>query len=492
MLTHKEIKNFFYSEDMRKITDSLLKRYEPTNLDKLDILRVIYPAVINLYKLDIEEKEFKKRIIEKADEIIMNHLFPHYNNNQEESSEKIYERWKNGDNGALYELLEKNQHLISLTLITLQYDDPFSEDLYQEGFKILINLIKEYDKNSLTPFTAYLNPKLKRKIKRVIKEHKRNMQAEEKYSYISSINGSILTYKDYDAYNNIDVFINREYLKFIKQFLMKTSYLNFMEKVIVSAKLGFINEVVINSSILLRNFDYTRQNIKRVLDIALNKIRMLKQNESYFKLYEEDIKKDHSLFEHLPFNKKEILEYLNLLEPNEIWLLKQVWSNDFSALSNLDNINLNEEQVILYYKVISKIYNNLNKEISIYDRKKNISNNSVYKVDREVSDTIINIDYHTSFDIIWSKIKIYFDYNRKVKKLFSKVSYSDNIIDNMYYTYNIDLKEIASSHGISVQEVEIILQKNKKIKQTIIDMINSIDGFIVCSNKEKGQAFIKK
>ncbi len=72
---------------------------------------------------------------------------------------------------------------------------------------------------------------------------------------------------------------------------MKITYLNFMEKVIVFAKLGFINEMIINSSMLLRNFNCTRQNIKRVLDIALNKIRMLKQDESYFKLYEEDIRK---------------------------------------------------------------------------------------------------------------------------------------------------------------------------------------------------------
>ena len=54
------------------------------------------------------------------------------------------------------------------------------------------------------------------------------------------------------------------------------------------------------------------------------------------------------------------MEDLTILEKS---LIKCVWKDDFSSMNNLENVNFNEKQVIMYYSILIKIYNSIKKVI---------------------------------------------------------------------------------------------------------------------------------
>lgn len=367
MATHREIRRFFYSEDMIEITDFLLKRYEPTNLSKLDILRVIYPTIIKLYKLDIEEQEFKQEVVKKIDIEIIQYVLLLRGN--KESFNVLYKKWKSGNEKDFLNLLKKASHLIWLELIDLEYENPFSEELFQEGIIILINLIKKYKISYKSPFNVYLTHGLKTRLITVINKYKR-FENDMNINYIIS-NTSSVNYMDDNCikYDNVNEFVNKSELVLIKNILFKTSYLSFLEKTTVMAKFGFINNFSISYSNLAKYFGCLPQNINQIGLNALSKIKKLQYDEKYCLKYKAKVASNYSLFEYFSSDKRIVLICMSNLSSEQVELLKYVWGEDFYNLKKLEDIDFTEEQVVLYYKAIATIYKSI--KILIDDFKNN-------------------------------------------------------------------------------------------------------------------------
>lgn len=278
------------------------------------------------------------------------------------TSDELYKNWKiYNDESAFKELINKNIHLIDLSLKKLEFNDKIEDDLYQEGVIILINLIKKYDSSSKVPFNIYLNKGLNQELLKVIRKYDMN----NKVSRTSNItqDDNLPMYKDADEYyDNIYDYIEKENLKTMKDFIFKTSYLNFKEKLVLMAHFGFINDFSISYAEFSKYFGFSKSYVQKISSNALIKIKKLKINKNIYEQYKEEIN-NFSFYDFMQADKT-ICEYamedLTILEKS---LIKCVWKDDFSSMNNLENVNFNEKQVIMYYSILIKIYNSIKKVI---------------------------------------------------------------------------------------------------------------------------------
>ncbi len=467
---------------MKETTETLLKRYEPTNLDKLDILRVIYPVIKSKPELD-------EKVIEKVDDTIRRILFPK-SYVQKESCDKIYEEWKQGDLNSFNKLVERNLHLPSLILSKIKFDSPFDNDLFEEGIILVILYLKKYNITYSTILSSYLNHSLIRPLTSMVKER---YIKEDKEIYINSINSNpvLLTHKDDYYYECVNDFIEKDNFNLIKDILFKTSHLSFLEKTVLMATLGLINDFPIKSVELAQYFGCVPQNINQALKNALSKVEKLKCMQTSPEIYNYNIKFKYSIFKYFCSDKKIVLNCMDDLDQEEIELIKYVWGNDFSSMKNLSDINFTSEQVVIYYKAIAKIYKNIKMAAihfnTVKEKKKNNKDN-----DKETLNTVININRNMSFYQIKLKTDIYLKNNVNINSIFLKISQNNNVVDYLFFMVDYDIDKISIATNLSIHEVESILKENKSIKQTIIDTINNISGFTTSVDEEKGQAYIKK
>lgn len=357
MATHKEIRSFFYREDMIEITDFLLKRYEPTNLDKLDILCIIYPVIKKHYKELTPDEKVSLDILKKTDDVIRRHLFPK-SYVQKESCDKLFDKWVKGDIKSFDKLVERNLHLPSLTLSRLEYSSPFDEDLFEIAIETLILNIKKYDKAYSKCISSYLNDKVYKALASKVKERNKNNQ--EKKIDLSSLkpNTVILHYSDSSdssdyGYDNVNDYVETESFNLFKKNILKTPYLSFLEKTSIMAKFGFINNFDITYKELAICFNTSYQNLQIAIKKGLKKLQEHKNinNVNY----------DYSLFEYFSTDKRIVLICMSNLSTEQVELLKCVWGEDFYNLKKLEDVNFTEEQVVLYYKAIATIYNQIKK-----------------------------------------------------------------------------------------------------------------------------------
>lgn len=277
------------------------------------------------------------------------------------TSDELYENWKNKDENAFKELINKNLHLIDLTLKKLEFNDKIKDDIYQEGVIILINLIKKYDSSSKVPINIYLNKGLNQELSKLIKKYDIN----DKVSRTSNTNqdDNLPMYKDADEYyDNINDYVEKENLNNMKSFIFKTSYLNFTEKLVLMAHFGFINDFSISYNELSKYFGFTRSYVQKISSNALIKIKKLKINKNIYEQYKEEIN-NFSFYDFMQVDKT-ICEYamrdLTILEKS---LIKSVWKNNLSSMNKLEDINFDKNQVIMYYSALIKIYKNIKKVI---------------------------------------------------------------------------------------------------------------------------------
>lgn len=373
MATHKEIRSFFYDEDMKEITDFLLKRYEPTKLSKLDILNLIYPVIKDNYLQMMSSKKIDFNILMKADNVIRRYLFPKsYIKGKEFGN--LHKEFKNGNKKAFEMLLERNLHFPSLALSKLNYDSPFDEDLFEEGIILLMKYMKKYKDSDTYHFQVYLNRYLTCSL---------NSKIKEKYSDYEEVdinflkpNTCIFYYEDdsnFD-YDNVSIIFEKEELNFIKNFIIKAPGLSFLEKTSMMAKFGLIGRCSISYNELSKCFDCEKQNIQKAGSNGILKIKKIYHNCSSFEIENYDKYSNYGLCDYLLSDKNIVFNCMDNLTKEELTLIKYVWGNDFSAIKNLDNISFTKEQVILYYKAIAKIYKNI--KIFISNSKKVISSDN--------------------------------------------------------------------------------------------------------------------
>jgi len=352
MATHKEIRRFFYKEEMIEKTNFLLKRYEPTNLDELDILRIIYPVVKDYYSEIISNKKINYNILKRSDDAIRRYLFPK-SYIQKESCDKIYDKWKKGDIKAFDKLIERNLHLPSLILSRLGYFSPFDEDLFEIGIEALILNIKKYDKSYSKCISSYLNDKVFKALASEIKEYNKNMQEKEIDLLSLKPNTPILHYSDSDDgwYDNVNDYVEIKNVSLFRKNVLKTPYLTFLEKISIMARFGFINNLEISYKELAECLNAKHQNFEEAVNKGFLKLQKL-QNIN-------NINYDYSLFEFFLSDKRIVLYCMKDLQAEEMRLIKNVWGEDFINLKDFEDINFTKEQVLIYYKAISKIHKSI-------------------------------------------------------------------------------------------------------------------------------------
>ena len=277
------------------------------------------------------------------------------------TSDELYKNWKNKDENSFKELINKNIHLIDLTLKKLEFNDNIKDDLYQEGVIILINLIKKYDSSSKVPINIYLNKGLNQELSKLIKKYSMNDKVGRTSN--TNLDDNLPTYMDDEEYyDNIDDYVEKENLNDMKSFIFKTFYLNFTEKLVLMAHFGFINDFSISYTEFSKLLGCTKSNVQRIASNALIKIEKLKIDKNIYEQYKDEIN-NFSFYDFMHADET-ICEYaMENLTSLEKSLIKIVWNDDLSSMNKLENINFNDKQVIMYYSALIKIHQNIKKVI---------------------------------------------------------------------------------------------------------------------------------
>lgn len=243
------------------------------------------------------------------------------------------------------EIFEKYMYLVEMSLNKFDYDKQDYEDLLQDGYERLIILIKSYDKNFKRSLNQYLNQELKNYYKTRIKK------------FYKEIENFHLNYVDSEVDDFISKLEEKEFIGKVEEFLFETNYLTFLQKNILMARIGYINDIMVSDHELATTFSCSRSNVNYSLyNVIVSKIPKIfkhKYNRSFNYKHSLDL---FSFFE----TTKEIVNYfINDLTLDEITLLKKVWGDNYDSIKGIKYANISKEEVIEYYTVIHKLYDKI-------------------------------------------------------------------------------------------------------------------------------------
>lgn len=236
--------------------------------------------------------------------------------------------------------VEENMYLVEFILNKFKYDKKDKNDLLQDGYEKLIELVKRYlNGNYNYSLNQYLNNNLKAfyrvHIKRIYKNNK------ELFCYVDSCTT--------DFINDLE---DKELIEKIENFIFKTDYLTFMQQTIFMARIGYINNIVISDDSLASTFNCSRSNINN----KFSKIKELIKLNKLKKKINDDYEKIDDFFSYFKTTKEVIIYFMKNLEPYEIDLLKKVWGDNLDDINGIKNANISEEEALEYYKVVYKLY----------------------------------------------------------------------------------------------------------------------------------------
>lgn len=254
----------------------------------------------------------------------------------------LINEYKNGNEKAYYELIKRNLYLIDLKLNSLKYNKDYEEDLIQDGFEMLMFLIKKYSKSdTIISLNQYLNTNLTRFYISKIEEYNNNNKVV--------LSGIKYTYSDNDFIDEIE---NKDFAKKVKDFILKTNYLNFSEKICVIAKYGLIGNFVISNTEMAKIMNCTSENIRQKINYSKEKIKKININNI------DDINNNYKtdIFSFLNFNKIIVMHFIKQLNEHQIEILKEVWGYDFEHLNDLDNILLSNDEIFEFLNIMQNLY----------------------------------------------------------------------------------------------------------------------------------------
>ena len=247
---------------------------------------------------------------------------------------------KKGDKKAFEQLVNNNMYLVEHYLNKNIYNKNDKDDILQEGYILLLELIKEYiNKDSKDNLNLFLHNKIKAKIGNILKKYNNTDSMQE-----CNINTSF------------DIVIateQKELIDTLKNIIVGTNTFTFMQKNTLLAKLGFIKNKILTDKELADAFNCSPNNFYiKYIDSTGKLRRLMSKGIKKENIYHMDLS---SYFE---TSKEILIDVINeSLDKEEISLLKIVWGDDFGNFNKLEDITLTEEDVIDYYKVIGKLYN---------------------------------------------------------------------------------------------------------------------------------------
>ncbi len=259
----------------------------------------------------------------------------------------LINEYKNGNKEALNILINKYLYLPELKLSAFNYDEKYEEDLLQIGYEKLIILIKDFINKDLNlTLSTYLHTGL--------------------YSYycthISLFDvqkeipcGINYVYVDEDFIDNIE---SKEILKIIKDMIFKTNYFTIEERLSLIAKYGLIAGYSINNTQMSKIMNCSPERVRQRLLKAKEKLNTISNFKTH-KIYEEKNNFNTDIFSFLQTSDELVLYFIKKLSEDEITLLKKVWSEDLKHLKDLDNIDLNDDEIIEFLKIMRNLQVNI-------------------------------------------------------------------------------------------------------------------------------------
>lgn len=253
-------------------------------------------------------------------------------------NKELIEECKKENIKAFEELVKNNMYLVRKTLNKFKYKNQDYDDLLQDGYEHLIKLIKNYISKSYNyPLSQYLNNSLKYYYFSIF-ENKQNKEC------LTS------NYVDDDFISDLE---EKELIQTFEDFVFKTDYLTFMQKNILMARIGYINNNAIGATELSSVLSCSRSNInnkyKRVKELL--EIKKLMKN-----INNKEIEKFHDFYDYFETSKQILKYFMKVLDDSEVVLLKKVWGENFDDINGVKNANINSEETIRYYKIIYKLY----------------------------------------------------------------------------------------------------------------------------------------
>lgn len=155
-------------------------------------------------------------------------------------------------------------------------------------------------------------------------------------------------------FNFVDAIEEKELTDELFKFIFYTDYFTFLQKTTLMAEFGFIGNRVLKTAELARAFRCSNNNFQLRKTASLSKLKKAfkdKKTSGNF-VYKTD------LFSYFQTQKKILL---NLIETNlteaQTRILKMVWGDDFSSFNRFAGDLLTDDEIILYYNTIGKLYN---------------------------------------------------------------------------------------------------------------------------------------
>ena len=246
------------------------------------------------------------------------------------------------------EIFEKYMYLVEMSLNKFDYDKQDYEDLLQDGYECLIILIKKYILGTYkNPLSVYLNNSLKHYYKtRIKKIHK---EEENFYlNYVDSNNDDFITKIE-----------EKDLIGKIEELLFETNYLTFLQKNIIMARIGYINNIMIDDHELATAFSCSSSNINHQFNCwkQINLPRRFEHIE--FLKFKNNYNHFTDLFSYFETTKEIVNYFINDLTLDEITLLKKVWGDNYDDIKGIKYANISKEEVIEYYTVIHKLYDKI-------------------------------------------------------------------------------------------------------------------------------------
>ncbi len=248
---------------------------------------------------------------------------------------------RNGDDKAFNELIIKNLDLVQNIVSQIDCEPLEKDDIIQECYLMFIDFINEYlAKKPISNFRDYIKEKLNYYFDELVKtkHNKNSLETKENFCYVDDF---ITKLEDEELANEL------------KKFMFFTDSFTFLQKTVLMAKFGFINNYVLKNVELAKAFNCSNNNISAKFISSKDKLQKLfKVNKVKF----DDLKTDLSYY--LSTSEPVVIYVINTyLNKEEIRVLKLVWGDDFSSLLDFKNINLSYDDIILYYNTIGKLYN---------------------------------------------------------------------------------------------------------------------------------------
>lgn len=165
-----------------------------------------------------------------------------------------------------------------------------------------------------------------------------------------------------NEYDFISKTEEEELINEITNFIFNSNYFTFMQKTVLMARLGFINNRILTFKEIATAFGCSENNIHGKY---LNTVRKLRKAILSGKIDSSDIHNQMDFFNYFSTTKEVVMYLMNELNEDEMQLIKTVWKGDFSSMISFSDIVMDDEQVVTYYETIGKLYNYITSEDSI-------------------------------------------------------------------------------------------------------------------------------